>query len=158
MNDYKQLIDTFYNAFAARDYETMGACYHAEVQFADPVFNLRGKEAAAMWHMLCESGRDLKVVHSDVWADDTTGRAHWEAWYTFSTGRKVHNIIEATFRFQDGRIISHQDRFGFWRWTRQALGPTGLVLGWTPLVRNQVRKTARQRLDRFIAAHPEYQP
>lgn len=158
MNDYRQLIDTFYNAFAARDYGAMGACYHAEVQFADPVFTLRGKDAAAMWHMLCESGRDLKVVHSDVWADDTTGRAHWEAWYTFSTGRKVHNIIDAAFRFQDGRIIGHQDRFGFWRWTRQALGPAGWVLGWTPMVRNQVRKTARQRLDRFIAAHPQYQP
>lgn len=157
MHDYTQLINTFYNAFANKDYATMIACYHPEIKFADPVFTLQGKEAGAMWHMLCESGRDLKVVHSNVQANDSTGQAHWEAWYTFSTGRKVHNIIDATFQFQNGRIINHQDRFGFWRWTRMALGPAGLVLGWTPIVQNQVRNTARQRLDRFISAHPEYQ-
>ena len=157
MNNHAQLIDMFYTAFAAKDYATMKACYHDKVQFSDPVFTLKGKEAGAMRHMLCESGKDLRVVHSQVQADDTTGRAHWEAWYTFSTGRKVHNIIEATFRFQDGLIIEHQDQFGFWRWTRMALGPAGLVLGWTPMIRNKVQTTASQRLARFIQAHPEYQ-
>lgn len=153
----REIIVAFYSAFAAKDYAGMIACYHPEVKFADPVFKLSGKEAGAMWHMLCESGRDLRVVHSYVQANETTASAHWEAWYTFSTGRKVHNIIEATFRFQDGLIIEHQDRFNFWRWSRMALGPMGLLLGWTPLVRNKVQATASQRLTRFIQAHPEYQ-
>ena len=157
MSPNEQLIDRFYIAFAAKDYAGMIAGYHPEVQFADPVFRLKGKEAGAMWHMLCESGRDLRIVHSHVQASETTGSAHWEAWYTFSTGRKVHNIIDATFRFQDGLIIEHQDQFDFWRWSRLALGPTGLLLGWTPLVRNKVQATASQRLARFIQAHPEYQ-
>lgn len=30
-----------------------------------------------------------------------------------------------------------------------ALGPLGLALGWTPLVKNQVRKQAAAQLDRF---------
>ncbi|MEP7356378.1 MAG: nuclear transport factor 2 family protein, partial [Anaerolineales bacterium] len=77
--------------------------------------------------------------------------------YTFSTGRKVLNIIDAEFQFQAGRIVAHRDRFSFWRWSRQALGPTGLLLGWTPLVHNKVRAIARARLDKFIQAHPAYQ-
>ena len=39
-----------------------------------------------------------------------TGRAHWEADYTFSsTGRKVHNVIDATFEFEGGLIRAHRD-------------------------------------------------
>jgi len=105
-----------------------------------------------MWRMLCELGTDLRIVSSGIEADDATGRAHWEADYTFSaTGRKVHNVIDATFRFKDGKIVEHVDSFPFYRWTRMALGPMGVLLGWTPLVQGQVRKQARKQLDRYLA-------
>jgi hypothetical protein len=108
--------------------------------------------------MLCESGQDLQVTHSGIQATDTTGQAHWEARYTFTTtGRRVHNIVEAEFEFRAGRIAVHHDHFDFWRWSSLALGTTGLLLGWSPFVRNKVRATARARLDRFIQAHPQYQ-
>lgn len=111
-----------------------------------------------MWHMLCEAGTDLQITHSNVQADDANGGAHWEARYTFSrTGRPVHNILDAEFHFRDGEIIWHRDHFDFYRWARMALGPTGTLLGWTPMVHNQVRKTAAANLEKFIAAHPEYQ-
>jgi len=93
-----------------------------------------------------------------VQADEAQGRAHWEVRYTFSaTGRKVHNLIEAEFQFKDGKIVRHRDRFDFWKWTRMALGLPGLLLGWTPLVQNRVRRIGRANLDKFIRAHPKYQ-
>ena len=62
-----------------------------------------------MWEMLITAGKDLKITFSDIRANDTTGTCHWEAWYTFSrTGKKVHNIIDASFEFQDGKIIQHE--------------------------------------------------
>jgi ketosteroid isomerase-like protein len=142
------LIDRFYTAFAKRDAATMASCYHADVEFSDPVFPaLRGADAGKMWTMLCARAADLRVEHKAVVADERTGSAHWDAYYTFSaTGRKVHNSIDATFDFKDGLIVRHVDRFGFYRWARQALGPTGLVLGWTPLVKNKVRRTAAKGL------------
>ncbi|MCI0399535.1 MAG: nuclear transport factor 2 family protein [Chloroflexi bacterium] len=158
MHPNEQLIESFYACFGRRDYAGMLACYAPEVEFSDPIFRLKGKRAGGMWHMLCEGGKDLKITAGDIRAGDTQGQAHWEAWYTFSlTGRKVHNVINAEFRFDDGRIVWHQDRFSFWRWTRMALGPAGLFLGWTPLVQNKVRRTANGNLEKFIAAHPEYQ-
>jgi len=158
MHPNEQLIDTFYNAFAARNYAAMQACYQPAATFEDAVFNLKGKEVGAMWHMLSEGSTDLQATHRDVQADDTRGRAHWEARYTFSsTGRHVHNVIEAEFQFQGGRILVHHDHFNFWRWSSQALGPSGLLLGWTPTLHNRVRATARARLDRFIQSHPQYQ-
>ena len=157
MHPNAQLIERFYKAFAAKDFATMTGCYTPTVIFEDAVFNLKGKEVGAMWHMLCEGGSDLTLTHSGVEANDATGQAHWEARYTFtSTGRKVLNIIDAKFQFENGRIAAHRDHFGFWRWSRQALGPAGLLLGWTPLVHNKVRATARARLDRFIQGHAEY--
>jgi ketosteroid isomerase-like protein len=145
------LIDRFYQAFGRRDAAAMAACYHAEVEFSDPVFpSLRGAEAGRMWAMLCARGKDLTIEHSGVLADDTTGVAHWDARYSFSaTGRKVLNRIDASFRFRDGLIVHHVDRFSFYRWSRQALGPLGLVLGWTPLVRNKVRAQAAKGLAEF---------
>lgn len=154
-----QLIEDFYKAFQKKDYAGMIGCYHPNIEFSDPVFtNLKGKQAGAMWHMLCERGTDLTLEFRDIQTQGSSGKAHWEATYTFSTtGRRVHNIIDATFDFQDGKIIRHHDHFDLWRWTRMALGTSGILLGWSPLVQNKVRETALKGLQAFIAKHPEYQ-
>ncbi len=142
------LISGFYEAFQRRDVAAMAGCYHADIRFSDEVFpDLRGPQASAMWAMLVARGKDLRLAFADVTADDVRGEATWEAWYTFSgTGRPVHNVIRAEFAFRDGRIVRHVDRFDFWRWARQALGPAGLLLGWTPYLRAKVRATAARSL------------
>ena len=147
------LIDRFYEAFARRDPDAMAACYTADATFSDPVFqDLHGGEVTSMWRMLCEGGTDLELRHGDVQVDADRGSAHWDADYTFSaTGRKVHNEIDSSFVFRDGLIAEHTDRFDLWKWTRQALGPVGVLLGWSPVVRGKVRGQARERLDEFIA-------
>ena len=149
-----QLIHDLYGALARRDGAAMQRCYAPDAHFEDEAFTLDGAERiGGMWRMLCERGKDMRIEHRDVVADDTTGRAHWDAWYTFSaTGRKVVNRIDAEFRFRDGRIAWHRDRFPFWTWSRQALGPVGLLLGWTPIVRNKVRAEAAKTLDRDLAS------
>lgn len=148
MNANEDTLRRFYTAFQQRDAATMAACYAPDVRFSDPVFpDLRGPQAGLMWKMLCERGKDLRLEFRDVRAAGDAGSAHWEAWYTFSaTGRKVHNVIDATFEFRDGLIVRHVDRFDFHRWARQALGPVGLLLGWTPLLRDKVRAMAARGL------------
>ena len=144
------LIERFYAAFARRDWEAMAACYHSDVHFSDEVFDLHGADAGAMWRMLCTSGRELHVKASGIAADDRQGRAHWDARYRFSaTGRAVHNRIDARFEFRDELIVRHVDRFDFWRWSRQALGVRGWLLGWTPLLRRKVRAQAAVNLAEF---------
>jgi ketosteroid isomerase-like protein len=152
MHPNAALIHRFYDSFAALDAAGMQACYHPEVVFSDPAFGeLRGAEAGAMWAMLCARATDLQVSATDVEADDRRGRAHWEARYTFGqTGRPVHNRIDAEFEFRDGLIIRHTDTFDFYAWTRQALGPAGLLLGWTPVVQNRVRSMARAGLEKYM--------
>jgi len=153
MNVNEATIRRFYSAFQQRDAAGMIACYAPDVQFSDPVFtDLRGPRAGAMWRMLCARGKDLKIEFRDVRADDTSGSAHWEAWYTFSTtGRKVHNIIDATFEFRDGKIAKHTDRFDLHRWSGLALGLPGKLLGWTPLLQNKIRAMAKKGLDDYLA-------
>jgi ketosteroid isomerase-like protein len=145
------VITRFYDAFARRDAQAMARCYHPEVHFTDAVFDLRGAEAARMWHMLCTNGRDLTVVASGIAADAHTGCAHWDAHYTFSaTGRHVLNRIDARFEFRDGLIVRHVDAFSFWRWSRQALGLPGWLLGWSGWLRNKVRAQAAKGLAAFV--------
>ena len=151
-------VTAFYESFAERDHEAMGALYSGKIEFADPVFgDLVGRKANAMWHMLCEQGTDLQIAHAVQAAEADVVSATWEATYTFTpTGRKVHNMVDASFVVRDGLIVRHVDTFSLWRWTRMALGVTGTLGGWTPLVRNRVRTTALRGLERFIAQHPEY--
>lgn len=152
MQQHVDLIAAFYAAFARRDAAGMAACYGPAAVFSDPVFpELRGAQIGAMWRMLCERGTDLRIEANGIVADDRLGRATWEAWYTFSaTHRPVHNIIVATFRLHDGLIVAHRDSFDLYRWTRQALGLKGIVLGWTPVVQRAVRGQAARALDGFM--------
>ncbi len=147
------LIGRFYAAFARRDATGMNACYHANATFSDPVFPaLDALGIATMWRMLCERGKDLAIVASDIVADETTGHAHWVADYTFSgTGRHVTNRIDATFEFRDGLIARHVDRFSLWRWAGMALGAKGVLLGWLPPVRSAIRAQAARALAAYAA-------
>lgn len=154
-DDHAATIRAFYEAFARRDGAAMAALYAPGVRFSDPVFGeLRGPRAGAMWRMLTGQAQDLAVELAEH--DGATGTARWIARYTFSrTGRPVVNDVRATFRFApDGRIAEHDDRFGLWRWTRQALGPAGWLLGWSPVVQGPVRRQAAAALDAFCAREP----
>jgi ketosteroid isomerase-like protein len=147
-----ELIQRLYGAFARNDGEAMAACYAPNADFSDPVFtHLHGEEPGAMWRMLTARAKDLDVKLAEYETDDERGSAHWLADYTFSTGRKVHNDVRAELRFEHGLITEHRDSFSFYAWARQALGPTGLMLGWTPVVRARVQREARRGLDEFLA-------
>lgn len=153
MHQHEDLIRRFYDAFRRRDAEGMAACYHAEVEFSDPAFpGLRGERASGMWRMLCTRGTDLRVELGEVSADDRAGRAHWEAWYTFSlTGRPVHNRVDGEFAFRDGRIVRHVDRFDLHRWMGAALGWKGTLLGWLPPVQRALQRRFARTLDDWLA-------
>ena len=158
MHPNEETISRFYDAFARLDPATMADCYAPDASFDDEVFSLRGRqEVAAMWTMLCENASktrgDWQLTYSGLQADASEGRARWDAHYRFSaTGRLVHNIIHARFSFTpQGLIATHRDRFDFWRWSRQALGAPGLLLGWTPMLHAKVRKQAAANLERYKA-------
>ena len=116
----KELIERFYTAFAAGDVETMASCYHQDARFSDPVFpDLDGRdEVMKMWRTLVGRSDDINIVLGDHAADDRRGTAHWTATYTFT----------------------------FWKWSRQALGTPGLLLGWSPILKKKVRAQSAQLL------------
>jgi ketosteroid isomerase-like protein len=162
MHANQQTIERLYTAFAALDADTMASCYADDALFDDPAFSLKGAvEIGGMWHMLCDAtkgtGRqDWRLEFGEVHADADHGHAHWEAHYRFSvTKRRVHNIIETEFSFTpQGLIATHKDRFDFWRWSRQALGFAGYVLGWAPPFRNQMRIQTRAALTKYLENKP----
>ncbi|WP_144290154.1 nuclear transport factor 2 family protein, partial [Ideonella sp. A 288] len=151
----RDTITRFYAAFERLDGKAMQACYAPDASFEDEVFTLAGqRQVGGMWRMLCDAtqakGRDAwKLEVSDI----TDRSAHWDAHYRFSaTGRLVLNRIDAEFEFTPGGLIRrHRDRFDFWRWSRQALGTPGLLLGWSPFLRGKVRAQAAANLALYLA-------
>ncbi|WP_299117135.1 nuclear transport factor 2 family protein [uncultured Winogradskyella sp.] len=150
----ENVIINFYKAFNNLDANTMISYYHDDIIFEDPAFGvLKGDRAKAMWQMLCESqkGKDFKVEASNIKINENEGSAHWEAFYNFSkTGRKVHNKIDAKFKFKDGLIISHVDSFNLYNWSKQALGFKGLLLGRTGYFKNKLRLQTNGLLNKYI--------
>ncbi len=149
----KELITTFYSAFAKADWQTMANCYHEDAEFSDPAFRiLKGKEVAAMWRMLIERSKgNISISFTNVVADEHRGSAEWVARYQFSaTGRNVINRVHAEFEFKDGKISKHTDQFNMHKWASQAMGLKGKLLGWLPFFREKVQKTARKSLEQFM--------
>lgn len=150
----KALIKHFYESFARHDVEAMVSCYHENVEFSDPAFpSLKGEDARNMWRMLISRGKaTLKISFENVEADEQKGSADWTAEYEFSqTGRNVINKIHAEFEFLDGKIIKHIDDFDFWKWSSQAIGLPGSLLGWSSFLKDKVRQKAAAGLAEFIA-------
>jgi len=151
MTGNSTLIQEFYTAFADCNAEQMISLYHNEIIFEDPVFGcLQGDDVKKMWLMLVRPG--IKITYANVAADDMSGTADWIAEYKFGKSqRRVINKIHAQFQFRDGKIIHHTDHFDVWKWSRQAMGLHGLLLGWTPWMQKKIRQRARSRLAGF---HP----
>jgi ketosteroid isomerase-like protein len=157
MNDNQQLITRFYGAFQRLEFRVMQDSYHDEAIFFDPVFeNLNSIEVKAMWEMLCKNARNFSLQFSEVQADEEYGSCKWVAHYTFSqTGREVTNQVKSYMRFHDGKIVEHTDHFDLWKWSRQALGPAGWLLGWSGVLQKKVHSKARANLLKFMGTNAE---
>jgi ketosteroid isomerase-like protein len=150
-NQNTDLIARFYEAFQSKDAEGMAACYASDIRFEDPVFGaLHGREAGDMWRMLLARAEDLTLAVDDIKLLGQTASAHAVARYTYSaTGRFVVNDIQSRFAIRDGLIAEQIDTFDLYRWSRQALGAGGWLLGWTPQMKTAIRTKARRALKEY---------
>jgi hypothetical protein len=150
----RELIDKFYTAFAQKDAGTMTSFYAPNAVFEDPAFGrLNGKEVVAMWSMLIErGGKSLSVSHTIGEVTNGKAKANWTAIYPFSkTLRMVHNKISAEFIIEEGKIVFHKDSFNLWKWSSMALGLPGMLLGWSPFMKNKIRQQALAQLRKYMS-------
>ena len=152
MTPNEKTLVKFYTALANADASTICECYHPDIEFRDPAFGLlKEKDVCQMWKMLIEKSKgNLKIEFSDVKADEYIGSAKWIATYNFSkTNRKVVNVIRAQFQFKDGLIKKHTDDFDIWKWSKQAFGITGHLLGWTRFFQQKIQHQALLSLKKY---------
>lgn len=129
----------------------MQSMYHDEATFHDPVFLTQDAGGVrAMWEMLLSQGTDMKLKFKVLEEDDKHAKVEWIANYTFSaTGRKVENHVTSVMEFKDGLIYKQRDHFDLWKWSGQALGISGKLLGWTGFLKTKLRDKARGNLDKY---------
>lgn len=158
MNNNEELIQTFYDAFTRLDYTTMQNCYAADPIFNDPVFGiLQRDEVSAMWEMLCKNAKDFTLQAEKIEVDGEYGTCNWTATYTFSkTGRRVVNKVKAHMRIENGKITEHTDEFDIYKWSRQALGLPGILLGWSGYLKNKIRFDAKKKLQMFMDKNSKF--
>ena len=153
MNNETTIVNRFYEAFSKRDFRTMNDCYSDDIVFFDPVFQLiKGDQVKKMWDMLCRQAKDFELSYQNpVAIDHEYITCEWEATYTFSkTGKKVVNKVKAFMRIADGKIIEHSDGFSLHKWSMQAMGFSGWLLGWNRFYQHRIQQGAREKLLKYI--------
>jgi len=149
----KDIIVQFYEAFVNGDAKKMGECYSEDVVFEDPAFGiLKGQKAKMMWQMLLsKKDKSPKIEFKNVELNGNKGKAEWTARYKYGEkNRNVINNVFAEFHIENGKIINHKDTFNVWKWSKQALGLPGLILGWTPFMKNKIQDTTNNMLKNYI--------
>jgi ketosteroid isomerase-like protein len=153
MNTNEQLIHNFYSSFQKLDAAGMNACYSDDIVFYDPVFELlQANEVRSMWRMLCTNAKDFELSFSNIKdLGENYYTCDWVANYTFSkTGRRVQNNVKAHFKMEDGKIIEHSDGFSVHKWSMQALGFSGWLLGWNSFFQRKIKNSAKKSLLTFM--------
>lgn len=156
-NPNTALIEHFYTAFQNRDADSMVACYVSDILFQDPAFGgLHGKESGDMWRMLLGRATDFMLTYDGIKSIGQIASAKAVARYTYSaTGNIFVNEIHARFAIRDGLIAEHTDVFDLWCWSRQALGLSGWLLGWTPQMQHAIQGKARRALKDYRTKYRE---
>ncbi|MGB3182082.1 MAG: nuclear transport factor 2 family protein [Cyclobacteriaceae bacterium] len=150
------ILHDFYSAFAEENADRMVTYYTDETVFSDPAFGtLKGPRAMAMWQMLMERSKgQLQIEYEIAEANTGTGVVRWQADYPFGPDkRRVINHVTSRLILENGKIIRHADSFSFGKWSRQALGLPGLLLGWTPFMQKAVQKKTGKLLSRYMEKH-----
>ncbi|MDR5591019.1 nuclear transport factor 2 family protein [Christiangramia sp. SM2212] len=147
-----ELIQQFYQSFARADAEGMITAYHENVVFKDPAFGKLEKERArSMWRMLLSRNNEIHITHKILETSGNTAKVAWTAIYNYGPKkRKVVNHVTAHLVFQDAKIIKHTDKFNLWNWSRQALGLSGFLLGWTPFMKKKIQQKTNSLLHKFM--------
>lgn len=125
--------------------------YHKNVVYDDVGFGKqKGENAKAVWQFLIENvDKNAVITFSNIQTFATTGQVNWSTTYYFGK-RKIKNNITATFRFQDDKIIYHKDDYSLWKWSQQAFGILGYLIGWSPVFHWLIRWQMQQNLRTFI--------
>jgi ketosteroid isomerase-like protein len=158
MDPNEQIISNFYHSFQRLDAQGMNSCYSDDIVFFDPVFELlQADQARAMWRMLCGNAKDFSLTYGNIKAlDEEYYTCDWVATYTFSqTGKRVVNNVKAHMKMLDGKIVEHSDGFSLHKWSTQALGFPGWLLGWNSFFQRNKKNNARKTLLQYMQKEAE---
>jgi ketosteroid isomerase-like protein len=147
MTPDEETVQRVYESIKRGDAATAAECYCDDAAYEDLAFELKGKpEIAAMWRLVCSRG--VKVEYRDIRTEGHEIKGHWVFDYKFRGTNPVHNEMDSTFVFRDGKILVHHDHASRWTWAKQALGvPEGALVTILPSI---LRREAREELDTFI--------
>ena len=149
----EKIVHKFYRAFAEGDAEQMVSFYHEKAHFEDPIFGkLNAQQVANMWRMLiARRDKNTQITHKITGVNGGIIKVNWIAQYNYGPKkRKVVNHVSAQLKIVDGRIMEHTDHFDLWKWTQQAFGLPGYLLGWSSFMKMKIKGKVSLALKEFI--------
>ncbi len=150
-NKSTEIVNTFYEALNKGDIKTIRQLYHPEAVYKSEMFTLKGQEVFALWYTASQPEMNLKVECTSLKEVNNEVHTTWNISYQLSVVNRTVKLSEiGLFRFKDGKIIFHQDKYSFYSWCKQTFGPIGWLFGWTTWLKKRVSKQALKTINSNI--------
>ncbi|MBO6794497.1 MAG: nuclear transport factor 2 family protein [Balneolaceae bacterium] len=142
-NNSTEIVKTFYEALNNGDIKTVRQLYHPDAVYKSEMFSLKGPEVFALWYTATQPEMNLTAECSSINKVNNEVHTTWNISYELSVVNRTIKLSEkGLFKFKDGKIIFHQDKYSFYSWCKQTLGPIGWLFGWTAWLKKRVSKQA----------------
>lgn len=141
------VVNRFFESYQRSDWQSMARCYHDKASFSDPIYpDLREENIVYLWFSRLSKHQSIDLQYRVVFADERKAQVEWTAISPFN-GKAVKIEGLSTFALWDETIVRHVDEFSFVKWSRQAQGLKGWLLGGSRFYQARVQRSARSQLE-----------
>ncbi|MFA5899664.1 MAG: nuclear transport factor 2 family protein [Hyphomicrobium sp.] len=145
LTSVRLVTEGLFLALRRRDATGVAACYDQDAVFSSPIIgDVRGADVEALWRAIFAATCDSTLSFTIVDLGLTSARVEGIAKYSLlASGRSVTSRFNSALHIRDLRVMQHDDNFDAWAWASMALGPTGLLLGWSKAWRRRMVANTR---------------
>ncbi len=125
LHPIRSLLMNFRDVLVSSNLEALLDCYHVDIHFINPLFDLHGQDVHALWRMRWSAAYNFKASQKDdrVSVNEKGASTDWEAEYSPASMQGcVLLTMRSTFRIAEDKIIEQQDWFNMQQWIDMAYG------------------------------------
>ena len=145
MHDHTQLIDSFFNAFSQRDYNTMKSLAKSTLVYYDPLYGyLNDGDVFLMWESRYGQ-KDFSLTYTCI-KDEGDGYFTVKIEVVYFNKKTITQQIKAFIRVENDLISECSHAFSVHQLCKQEYGLLGHLLGWNRLIQQRIKNDARREL------------
>ena len=144
-----QIMESYFTAFAERDFNKMKLLYHQDISYFDPLCGyLNGDQVISMLEEIYGCLNDFRLEQTGI-RDKGDGYfiIDFIVFYTsLKSGNKIALKIKAYLKMDNQKITEQSHGYSLHDLFKQEFGFVGWLLGWNRLYQNRIKIQTRKKI------------